>query len=204
MERLNKKTLSFPAMVFTRALATLGVVLTLAACGKDNGGGSAPIVVGINGCQNCGAITAPTVLTTFNSQAASGAFALTNMQVYAQAGLIQPNASGYNYKWYNGPIAIQGQLTVPTAFHDTTNSGCVVPAGTYYLQTYSVGQLGNLGADVLVPSLMTTTGNIELKIESAGVAGGGFVDEGRKLYAKVSIVRANGYVCSALFADSIL
>ncbi|WP_413568121.1 hypothetical protein ACLWBD_10315 [Bdellovibrio sp. HCB117] len=203
MERLNKKTLSFPAMVFTKALAALGIVLTLAACGKGDSGGTTPIV-GINGCQNCGGITAPTVITTFSSQASTNAFTLSNMQVYAQAGLIQPNASGYNYKWYNGPIAMQGTLTVPTTFYDTTNSGCVVPAGTYYLQTYSVGQLGNLGANVSVPALLTTAGNIELKIESTGVAGGGFVDEGRKLYAKVTIVRANGYVCSAMFADTIL
>lgn len=205
METLNKKTLSFPAKIFTQVVAALGIILTLTACGKSDGGNNTTVVAPIygSGCNNCSAISSPTLLTTFQSQSADGNMSLVNMRVYAQSSGIKAVPSGNNYKSYSGPAAIQGQLVVRVAQYDyvphtsQAASNCVIPAGTYNVQTSAVGQLGYDGVDVYFPSLFTTVGGIELKIEAPSPMG--FLNSGQSLWAKVSVVRVNGIVCSASF-----
>lgn len=208
METLNKKTLSFSARIFTQVFAALGIMLTLTACGKSGGNGTqvVPPVYG-NGCTNCGTIANPALLTTFSAQSADGNISLVNMQVYAQASGITPVASGNNYKGYSGPIATQGQMVVKAPQYDYvpyTNqlaTACVIPAGTYSLQTVSVGQMGYDGQNVYFPSLITTAGAIELKVEAPSPMG--FLNSGASLWAKVSVVRVNGVVCSASFYGDV-
>ncbi|AHZ84834.1 hypothetical protein [Bdellovibrio bacteriovorus] len=205
MEGLNNKTLSFPAKMFTRAFAALGMVLALAACGKGGGGGT-NTNVGLN-ClsQACGNITAPVVLTTFQSQSSTSnpEIILQNMQIIVSANLIQQNASGNNYNNYQGPIAIQGQMVVTKQMLDVdTITGaqltpCVLPAGTYNLQTLTTGTMGLAGGDVNVPAMLSNVGNIEVKIEN-----GQLFTSGTRLFAKVSVTRVNGYACSGRFFGS--
>lgn len=205
METLNYKSLSFPAKTFAKALASLGIAMVMTACGKGGGGTSAPVMpVYGNGCYNCaGSIPSPVVLTTFKSQSLDGAVSLVNMQVYAQGTSIVPNASGNNYKWYAGPIAAQGQLVVTTPQYDINPytrqiaSACVLPAGTFNLQTSTVGQMGQNGVDVYIPSLVTVGASIELKVEAPSPMG--FLDGGQTLWAKVSVIRVNGIPCSPDF-----
>lgn len=203
METLNNKTLSFPAKIFTQALAVLGMVLTLAACSKDGGNSGITVPVYGSGCQNCTAISSPVLLTTFKSQSYDGNVILQNMAVYAQSTGLTYVASGNTYKGYRGPIASQGQLIVKTPQYDYVPgtaqlaTACVVPAGTYTLQAATVGEMDYDGVNVFLPSLITTAGAIELKVEAPSPMG--FLDAGQTLWAKVSIVRVNGVLCSANF-----
>ncbi|WP_415063866.1 hypothetical protein [Bdellovibrio sp.] len=198
METLNNKTLSFPAKYFTRAFAALGIVLSLVACNKDGGGSGVTTAVYGNGCSNCGAISSPVLLTTFQMQSGSGNVVFSNMQMYGQSTGIVANASGNIYRNYQGPIAIQGQMTVTQAQQDW-GSGCIIQPGTYTVQTYSVGQMGMAGGDVLVPVMIA--GGIEMRIDGPlnTMAGGVLEQNGQRLYARVSIVKVNGYVCSSTF-----
>lgn len=207
MEGLNNKTLSFPAKMFTRAFAALGMVLALAACGKGGGGGT-NTNVGLNCVASaCGGITNPTVLATFSGVGSLSAFSLQNMQILSQAGVVSVPASE-PYKSYVGPIVLgAGQLVVPQQFFDTGNGfgfyngvGCVVPAGTYSLQNRSTGSYGNYGGD-LVLDLITTTHNIVIRVDSRGM--GGLMSGGAKMHGLVSILSVNGVACSQTFADSI-
>ncbi len=208
METLKNKKLSFPAKVFTRVFAALGLILTLAACGNKDGGNNtvavAPPVYG-NGCQNCGvAIPSPVLLATFQMQNPNGNVVFSNMQMYAQSSSIVASASGNAFRNYQGPIAVHGQMTVTQVIKDLSG-GCIIQPGTYNLQTSSVGQMGAAGGDVIIPSLITTGGLIDIRIDSPlnTMSGGLLVDNGGlRLYARVSIVRVNGYVCSSDFNDT--
>nr|WP_295904741.1 hypothetical protein [uncultured Bdellovibrio sp.] len=203
MERLNYKTLSFPAKYILRAFAALGMVLALAACNNGGGGGGAvvPPIYG-SGCTNCaGSIPTPVVLTTFQMQSANGNITFSNMQLVGQSTRITSNASGNNYRNYEGPIAMQGQMVVARQEIDPYNPSCVIQPGTYALQTYSVGQMGFAGGDIVVPTLLTTTGSIEMRVDSPDpmMAGGLLTSSGQRLYAKVTVLRVNGYNCSQTF-----
>lgn len=210
MERLNKKTLSFPAMSFTRAFAALGMVLALAACGKGGGGGGNNGNVGWN-CANgsCGGISNPSLLATFSGSSSTGAFQLQNMQLLAQAGVSNIPASEY-YKSYSGPVALgQGQLVVPQQFFDTgsgfgwyNGTGCVVPAGTYNVQNRNAGSLGIYGQDLQL-DLITTSHNIVIRIEAPASLGMGLMTGGTKLYGAVKILSVNGMACSQTFYDTV-
>jgi hypothetical protein len=210
MEGLNKKTLSFPALRFTSFLATLATILAttvLVACGNDGGGAAPPppVVVNPNGCVTCNGITSPVVLTTFQAQAADGSMALTNMQLFVQSTNVVPNASGNNYNWYQGPIALQGNLEVRQTVLDVMPgtgmplTSCAIPAGTYYVQSNGPGQMGYMGTDIMVPSLITTSGAIELSIEAPAQGGYGLTNQGRGFYGVVGVRRVNGVQCSPQF-----
>lgn len=205
MERLNKKALSFPARVFTRVFAVLGMVLALAACGnKDGGGGTVVPPIYGNGCTNCaGSIPTPTLLTTFASQSANANIVFSNMQMFGESSRIMPNASGNLYRNYVGPIAVQGQMTVAAAAVDPYNPACTIQPGVYSLQTYSVGQMGYAGGGIVIPTLLSTTGAIEIRIDSPSTTMDGALLEGNgtRLYAKVTVLRVNGYNCSSTFFD---
>lgn len=207
METLKNKKLSFPAKVFTRVFAALGLLLTLAACGNKGGGNNnvavAPPVYG-NGCQNCGvAMPSPVLLTTFNTKSLDGNVSLMNMQMFAQSTGVNTMASGNNYKGYSGPVAMQGTLVVNATQYDyvpyttTPATACALPAGTYTLQTVHVGQIGYCGVDLVMPKLISTVGGIELKIEAASPMG--FLDGGQSLWATITVERVNGIVCSQYF-----
>lgn len=204
MEGLKNKRLSFPAKnFFIRAIAALGVTMALVACNSGGGGGSGVTVgVGINGCQNCGTITSPVVLATYQSQSPSANLVFSNMNIIAQATGIVPNASGNNYRNYQGPIAIQGTLDIKATEYDRY-SACVVPAGRYAVSTYTVGQMGMAGGDIVVPLLMATNGSYTVEMQIDGplntMAGGLLTDGGQRLYARVAVVKVNGQVCSSDF-----
>lgn len=203
METLNKKTLSFPAKIFTQVFAALGIILTLTACGKSDGGGTPVVPVYGSGCTNCGTISSPVLLTTFQMQNPNGNMIFSNMQMHAQSTAIVPNASGNAFRNYSGPIAVQGQLTVSQVLKDWSG-GCIIQPGIYNVHTYSVGQMGAAGGDVIIPSLTTNVGAIELRIDGPlnTMSGGLLTEGGLRLYARVSIVKVNGYVCSADFNDT--
>lgn len=205
MEGLNNRTLRVPVRFLVTMFSVMGIMVSLTACYK--GGGSAPLppippVYGL-GCQNCGVLVAPVPLTTFQAQGPDGSVTLSNMQVVGQATGIQPNASGANYKWYQGPLAMQGTMTVAQAQVDydpqtgQRASGCVVPPGVYNLQTRLVGQMDKGGVNIIIPSLITTVGAIELRIEAPSPMG--LLEEGRRLWGNVYIVRVNGIPCSPHF-----
>lgn len=206
METLNKKNLSFPAKVFTQVFATLGLILTLAACGNKGGGNNnVPVVPPIygGGCQNCAAsIPSPVLLTQFNTASADGNVSLVNMQMYAQSTGVTSMVSGNNYKGYSGPVAMQGTLVVKAPQYDyvpyttTPASACVLPAGTYTLQTIQVGQMGLEGVNLFMPKIISTLGGIELKIEAASPMG--FLTS-QSLWATVTVERVNGISCSQHF-----
>lgn len=203
MEGLNKKTLSFPAKYFARTIAALGILLALTAC-KDSGGGGGTVVPPIygNGCNNCaGSIPTPVILTTFQMQSANANITFSGMQMFGQSTRIIPNASGNNFRNYEGPIAVQGQMIVTRAEVDPGNPSCVIQPGSYALQTYSVGSMGMAGGDVVIPTLLSTTGAIEMRVDSPDpmMAGGLLTQQGQRLYAKVTVLRVNGYNCSQTF-----
>lgn len=204
MEGLNNKTLSFPAKYFARAFAALGMVLALAACNDGGGGGGTVVVPPIygSGCTNCaGSIPTPVVLTTFQMQSGNANITFSNMQLIGQSTRITPNASGNNYRNYEGPIAVQGQMVVARQEIDPYYPSCVIQPGTYNLQTYSVGQMGYAGGDIIVPTLLSATGSIEMRIDSPDpiMAGALLTQQGQRLYAKVTVLRVNGYSCSQSF-----
>lgn len=216
MERLNNNSLRFPAKLFTFAFASLGLMLTLASCGNKGGNDYvAPVVPPIygNGCTNCQGITAPFTLATFTSQSSTGYFSLQNMVVTGQTNGTVPSASGSMYKGYVGPVAAQGQLVVAQTITEYSpgftqgSTACTVPAGTYTVQSQTVGQMNDIwknGGDIILPSLYTTSGGIEISIEAPSSEGLGFLNNGQNLNAKVSIVRVNEVTCSQYFYDMIL
>lgn len=200
MEGLNQKTLSFPRY-FIRVFSALGIVFSLSAC-NQGGGNAVPPIYGL-GCQNCGSLVAPVPLTTFQAQGTDGSVVLSNMQMYGQAAAIKANVSGANYKWYQGPIAVQGTMTVNKAQLDYNSqtgqraSACAIPAGVYTLQTRLVGQMDYQGVNLMIPNLITTVGGIELKIEAPSPMG--LLEDGKRLWANVYIIRVNGVPCSQYF-----
>ncbi|MEN0057584.1 MAG: hypothetical protein AAGB31_02020 [Bdellovibrio sp.] len=213
MERLKIHTLSFPKKKMTKfftGFVIAGVLAFLAACneGGSSGSGATTYYPYGAGCVGCGNIANPVLLTTFSTQSADGNVALTNMQTYAQSTQVGYVASGNTYKAYEGPIAMQGQLVVRTSQADYmpgTNqkaSNCVLPAGTYTLQTYTAGTMSYYGVNVMMPSLITSTGGIELKIEAPSPMG--FLTGGQQLWARVYVTRVNGYACSSNFFGEFL
>ncbi|WII71642.1 hypothetical protein QJS83_14330 [Bdellovibrio sp. 22V] len=203
METLKKKNLSFPAKTFTRVLAALGIMLALAACQKDSGG-SPVIGVGINNCANCvGVIPQPVVLTTYQSKSTDGNVVFQNMQILVQSTGIQPNATGNTWKYYRGPIYVQGTMVVTTPQYDYypgTNypiTGCVIPAGTYQVQSTTVGQMDYDGVNIVLPSLVTVGGGITMSVEAPYPMG--LVESGSRLYAAVKVTSVNGIACSSNF-----
>ncbi|XGC79582.1 hypothetical protein ACES2L_09615 [Bdellovibrio bacteriovorus] len=206
MERLNKETLSFPAWNITKIFAALGMVLTLAACGKDGGGSVAVAPNGITNCSNCSTIVTPVTLATFESASPSRNVTLKSMSLIAQSSNIQPNASGNNYNNYQGPVAAQGSMIVTSAQADTDINGaalssCVLQAGTYIVETKQVGQLGLYGTNLSIPLLVARQGSqiVEMKIEAPGSEGMGLYQSGTRVWAKVSITRINNITCSSNF-----
>lgn len=207
MEQLNKKTLSFPAKYFTRAFAALGMALALVACGKDGGGSGVNTNINTNigwNClqQTCGTMTAPTVLTSFTSTAADGSLSLQNMQLIGQSNLVTNTSTGSIYKWYQGPVAAQGTLVVNKPIHDYVPytgqlaSNCVIPPGSYPIQTRTLGTMEFQGVNILLPELITTTGSVVLRVEAPAQEGMGLYSSGQKLLAIIRVVSANGIACS--------
>ncbi|MGZ3770573.1 MAG: hypothetical protein ACXVCP_13380 [Bdellovibrio sp.] len=202
MEILKNKKLSFPTRLYKHVVAVLGITLMLAACYNDSQN-VVPPIYGF-GCQNCmGVMPSPVPLTYFQFKSTDGKILFTNMQMYVQAGGVQPNASGLNYKHYTGPVAVQGTMMLAEPKFDYNPqtgqiaSGCVVPAGTYNLQTQMVGQMRDGGVDIVIPSIITTVGGIQLQIQALSPMG--FTDEGQRLWTNVRILRVNGLVCSQYF-----
>lgn len=200
MEKLNMKTLSFPAKRLTQALAMLGTVLVLAACGdKGGGGGGGTVVVPPSGCITCGGITSPIILTTIESGNFDDSVVFRDVQVFGESSLIYPNGPyGVIWKDYVGPVAIQGTLDVRGTFTDSS-AACVVPAGIYTVQSNSAGQiLARLGSGFSVPSVVTVAGPVSLELSIQSPGGYGLYSLSGRVRANsyVSVIRANGVQCA--------
>lgn len=199
MERLKFKTLSFPAMGFTRVLAALGIMLTLAACGS-NGGSGGTAYVGLNGCTNCGALTTPVTLMTYNAQSAMGDVSLDGMTLYGNQASITNYAGSSPVYWYNGPIATQGTLTVRAPQRDQMGA-CYLAPGSYPVQTYSVGTMTSGAAtfsQLTIPAIRATNADVELRIDIEN-QGQGFIASSGRLYARVTIVRVGSVACTNFY-----
>jgi hypothetical protein len=199
METLKTKNLSFPAKQFFKTLATLGLLLSLTACPGGGNSGAIPVTPLDPYGGNCGtcvtAIANPLTITVFQATNGDGNVELTNMQMVGDQAYLIPNASGNNFRNYQGPIVLQGQLVVRSPIQDLM-SGCALPAGTYMVQTYEVGSMGYAGGDITVPRLMTTSGSVELVI-----AGGILTNYGARMTANIAITRVGGAQCSPGFFE---
>jgi hypothetical protein len=204
MERLNKETLSFPALRIARVIATLGMVFALVACGDKGGGGAvAPTPVYPNGCMTCSGITNPVVLTSFSMQSSDGSswygggqasMIFQNMQIFGQSSNYASATS------YQGPIAVQGTLVVTKPVADVDGygrqiTGCILQPGTYYVQSNGSAQMGGYG-QFQIPSMVSTSLTMELIIDAAS-NGGGLV--GQSALAIVQIRSISGIQCSSNF-----
>lgn len=208
MERLNKKTLSFPAI--TRAIAMLGFIFAVAACG-DKGGSNAPPPIYPNGCMpTCANINQPLTLTTFQAGTPDGTMVLTSIQLIGNASNVQQNGSGSLYNWYAGPIVMQGTMTISRSMQDSGwqgSSQCFLSAGTYNIQTTTPGQMNLYGGDIVMSSMIATgpSGTLELRVEAPlnTMTGGQLNSNGQRLYANIRVARVNGITCSQGFFGTV-
>ncbi|MDG0816238.1 hypothetical protein [Bdellovibrio svalbardensis] len=201
MENLNKKTLSFSARLFTHAVAALALVTSVAACGNNggdgNGGGVVGPQLGITGCSSCVTSMAnPLSIDIFNAKNPSGIASLQGMQLIVNGANFVPGTSS-SYNLYSGPVAIQGNFILSQTVADPATGQCVIPAGTYGIQTADVGQM-SLGT-LRVPRLVSTTGNIVLEL-SEGVLYKDVATQATRLFGTLMIKSVNGQVCTNAFS----
>ncbi len=207
METLNKKTLSFSARLFTHAIAALALVTSVTACGNKGGGGSPnnPFTVGATGnvtVSNCTSCTATMgsqqlAIDIFNAKNVSGIANLQSMQLIVQPGSFVPGASS-SYNLYSGPVAIQGLLTLTQTAVDPATGQCVIPAGSYTIQTAQVGQM-SMGT-LNVPMLVTNTGNIVMELRE-GILYKDAATGMTRMYGSLFIKSVNGIACTNAFSD---
>lgn len=195
MEKLNKKTLSFPSQIFVKAVAALTIVMTLAACGNGNGGNNNG---GISGCQNCGGIINPVNIAMFNSQSSYmniWPVTLQNMMLFVDGAYFVPGSSS-SYNLYSGNIAVQGTMVVQAPIY---SGPCSVPAGSYAIETYSMGTI-QMGGNLQIPDLVA--GPMRLRM-SRGNSGSALynMNGGTRWTGRLEIVAVNGIACGAFYSD---
>ena len=142
MEKLSKKTLSFPRKVFKYGILTV-LFSVLVACGNkndDNGSGGGVVVGGLGNCVNCAGYS-PAVIWQGTAQSGLG-----SVRVDAT---ISADVNGLNISSMTGlrpffssttriPVSVEGNLII--------NSGqyfgsCWLPGGTYPISTLSLGSM---------------------------------------------------------------
>jgi hypothetical protein len=192
METLNKSNMKgLVTKVFTRVLASLGVVLALAACGSSSGNSTGAL----SGCVNCSSMTNAQAMFNFQSESWNGysyntnfPVTFTNMTMYGNN--VSTTIAGFNgatttvnADTYSGAIAVQGTFTVGQQISDASGI-CTIPAGTYTVTTYSQGQYS--GGEFVVQVLIN--GNILATMGSS---------------ASPFIYGDNGYVAGELYINSV-
>lgn len=188
METLNKSnTKGLVTKVFTRVLASLGVVLALAACGSSSGNSTGAL----SGCVNCSSMTNAQAMFTFQSVSTAGyqfPVSFTNMTMYGNN--VSTTIAGFNGATtsvspdtYSGVIAVQGTFTVSQQITDASGI-CTIPAGTYTVSTYSQGEYS--GGEFIVQVLIN--GNI---LATMGSSSSPF------------IYGDNGYAAGELYINSV-
>lgn len=205
METLNKKTLSFSAKLFSQAVTALAMVTALAACG-NNGSNNGPVGpqlgvpgnVNIANCASCaGSMINPQAVDVFNAKNFTGIASLQNMQLVVSGASFVPGSSA-SYNLYRGPVAVQGTFTVNRTVSDPVSGFCVIPAGSYTVQSTEVGSL--LMGRLMLPTLVSTTANIVLEIRH-GVLYKDAMTQRTRLYGNLYIKSVNGQMCSQYFSD---
>ncbi|HEX7673675.1 MAG TPA: hypothetical protein VF412_05865 [Bdellovibrio sp.] len=205
METLKLKKLSFSARLFTRAVAALSVMIFMAACG-NKGGDSAPpnTLLGITNCATCAtSIPSATAIDVFSAKNATGLAQFANMQLIVSATMFTPGASSA-YNLYTGPVAVQGQFIAGTTLVDPAatygyGNSCTIPAGTYVMQSSTVGQM-SLGM-LQLPELISTTGVVIRMRVDQGMLYKDATTQQTRMYGSVYITSVNGVPCSSSFSD---
>lgn len=199
METLNttKQTQGFATKVFTRVLASLGVVLALAACGNSSSNNTG----GLSGCVNCSSLTNAQAMATFQSTSIySTQFPLqmTNMTLYGNN--VTNTIAGFNgttttqsVDTYQGAIAVNGTMIIGAQIMDVSGA-CIIPAGTYTVQTYSQGYMS--GGDLQVQMLVN--GNIMMTLQQGMIANynGSYWVSGALIINSVNNVQCNSFYTS--------
>ncbi len=158
-----KQTSNFKMRLWL-AWSLLAMVLSLnVACNKSNNNNDVPPPVAVGGfgfgtgCMNCN--FAQVVLTSAQSQGTNTFPVTINWQVLGDQNIINQYAmQGMNpQKTYNGPIALQGAMSVATTF----NAGnCMIPAGQYQLSSVQAGTM-SYGA-MSIPQLVANVNGAQI------------------------------------------
>lgn len=212
-----QKITSFSSKLLIRAAGALTVALALVACGGSNGGGStAPVnvlppgygnlgPVTITNCTSCNSIINPMAIDMFDSvyidfygrERAS----FTKMQVIVSGAGFTPGISS-SYNLYTGFVAFQGQMNVSTTLPDTMVGACILQPGVYYFQTMSAGSMAAAGIIQSPIELVSTSGNIRLRIAAGSTLYKSMTTQTTRLMSQVSITSVNGVPCSGNFYGS--
>lgn len=211
METLNNKTLSFSAKILTRAILAFATVLSMTACGNGGGGGGTTLpylnpsglgtlgAVTLNNCPTClSTITSPRAIDMFSAKNGNGQASFNNVQVIVNNATFVPGVSS-SYNLYSGPVAVQGYFVASTTLIDPVANSCVIPPGTYVMQTSSVGQM--LMGTMQIPELVSSTGNIRMRLVD-GILYKDAATQTTRLFGSVYITSVNGVMCSNSFSDT--
>lgn len=200
METLNHKILSFSARLFTQALTTLIMVFAVSACGNKSSANDYPPGVGImGGCiSNCQAMQSPQAVGVFNAKNGNGQANFANMQLIVNGVGFVPGASSV-YNLYSGPVAFQGVFVAANTLMDPVGGGCVIPAGSYPVQTSSIGAMSMGSISTL--EMISTVGNIRFRLNEGMLYKDG-LSQATRMFGSVSIVSVNGFPCSTAFNDT--
>jgi hypothetical protein len=208
-----QKITSFSSKLFIRAAGALTVALALVACGGSNGGGStAPVnvlpvgygslgPVTITNCVNCNSIASPMAIDMFDAVSATGAASFTKMQVIVSGAGFTPGISS-SYNLYSGSVAFQGQMNVNSTLADSMVGACIIQPGIYYFQTVSAGSMASAGTIQSPIELVSTAGNIRLRIATGSALYKSMNTQATRLLSQVSITSVNGVQCSGNFYGS--
>ena len=216
METMKQSTQNdgFAAKVFTRVLATLGMVLTLAACGNSSSNNTG----GLSGCVNCTSLTNAQPMATYNSESSTllnpGAYGnsyfpleMTNMTLYGNGintvtgfnnGVSGVNSAyGLNVDTYQGAVAVNGTMVIGAQLYDSSGI-CTIPAGNYTLQTYSQGYMSG---GIIQTIQLVANGNIQMTLSGAVIApsttGNGYVMSGYLQIVSAPSINGSTAQCGA-------
>ncbi|QDK38200.1 hypothetical protein [Bdellovibrio sp. NC01] len=201
METLNKKTLSFSTKLFGRAVATLALIFTMAACGNKGGDSNNSNYLWGANCATCvTSLGNGTAIDVFNASNATRIANLVNMQLIVNGSTFVPGASS-SYNLYTGPVAVSGTFTLSQMAADPATGQCAIPAGSYTVQTASIGQM-SLGS-IELPDLITTNG-VQIRMSlRGGVLYKDAMTQRTRLFGSLYITSVNGIPCSNAFSDTL-
>lgn len=198
------KTLKIKSMIKTVTL--VGLTLALLSCGKQGSSGNANGNVWQN-CVGCSNVVNGTTFFTSISTDVYNTMQLTLNFI----GNTYQNYNGYYGSAspiisYTGPVVATGTLQVNQSY--ATALGCVIPAGTYQLQTIQPGQWSQAIVSGLTLQAVSGNAAVMVQIPQAQVSAKSQLGQTwsevapvGSLFAKVNIQLASGYSCqvSTLF-----